>query len=358
MTIVVDCGQHSFKAGDIGDTTPKVIRAQGSFRENLVDETFWRSITSITSITDTGSGFDFQDRHEDHEVQLIVSLPISSLRSSREELCEFLFEKYLANGKANGKTSACILSSSFLATLGAGLSTALVIDIGEAETRVTPVEEGYPLPHCSAHGRIGGAALTSNMEMLRLRDQSTEVSEVVNSWAAESAKEQSAWVAQDFNAELQRLKTASVSMASSGSNSNGIQSLRSLRERGFMCGEVLFDARSGDTLPELVMSSLRLQSNINLRGKLLSNMLLVGGTAQLPGLQTRLVSDVRAQSKWVAPGQPLDLVNVVNLVDKTPAVLPWLGGSLLAQCDAIKDLTITREAYEKYGPQVVHQTFL
>ena len=106
------------------------------------------------------------------------------------------------------------------------------------------------------------------------------------------------------------------------------------------------------------MSSLRLQSNINLRGKLLSNMLLVGGTAQLPGLQTRLVSDVRAQSKWVAPGQPLDLVNVVNLVDKTPAVLPWLGGSLLAQCDAIKDLTITREAYEKYGPQVVHQTFL
>ena len=356
MTIVVDCGQHSFKAGDIGDT-PKVIRAQGSFRENLVDETFWRSIANITSITDTGrtgSGFEV----DGHEVQLIVSLPISSLRSSREELCEFLFEKYLPNGK----TSACILSSAFLATLGAGLSTALVIDIGEAETRVTPVEEGYPLPHCSAHGRIGGAALTSNMaEMLRLRDQSTvstvSTAEVVSS-AAESAKEESAWVAQDFNAELQRLKTASVSMASSG---NGIQSLR---ERGFMCGEVLFDARSGDTLPELVMTSLRLQSNINLRGKLLSNMLLVGGTAQLPGLQTRLVSAVRAQSKWVAPGQPLDLVNVVNVVnfdknfDKRPAVLPWVGGSLLAQCDAIKDLTITREAYDKFGPQVVHQTFL
>ena len=344
MTIVVDCGQHSFKAG-IG--APKVIRAHGSFRESLVDETFWRSITSIT---DTGDTFEFQD--EVHDCQLIVSLPISSLRSSREELCEFLFEKYLANGK----TSACILSSAFLATLGAGLSTALVIDIGEAETRVTPVEEGYPLPHCSAHGRIGGAALTSNMaEMLRLRDQSTvsasqEVSEVVSSWAAESAKEQSAWVAQDFNAELQRLKTASVS--ASGSNGK----IQSLRERGFMCGEVLFDARSGDTLPELVMTSLRLQSNINLRGKLLSNMLLVGGTAQLPGLQTRLVSAVRAQSKWVAPGQPLDLVNLVQV--ETPAVLPWVGGSLLAQCDAIKDLTITREAYEKYGPQVVHQTFL
>ena len=118
----------------------------------------------------------------------------------------FCLRSTWANGKANGKTSACILSSSFLATLGAGLSTALVIDIGEAETRVTPVEEGYPLPHCSAYGRIGGAALTSNMEMLRLRDQSTEVSEVVSSWAAESAKEQSAWVAQDFNAELQRLE--------------------------------------------------------------------------------------------------------------------------------------------------------
>lgn len=324
MTIVVDCGQHSFKAGEVGDR-PKVVRTKPNFRESLVDETFWESITG--------------KRPTD---QLIVSLPSSSLRSAREELCEFLFEKVGGGAGKTSVTSVCILSSTFLATLGAGLSTALVIDIGEAETRVIPVEEGYPLPHCSAHGRIGGAALTSYM----LQDMSLpEVS--VSADAAESAKERFAWVAQDFNAELQRLKMLSTSRES--------QRSKHLKTSGFMCGELLFDARSGDTLPELVMTSLRLQSNINLRGKLLGNMLLIGGTAQLPGIQTRLVSEVRAQSKWVAPGQPLDMVKVY---EKEPAVLAWMGGSLLAECDAVKDLSITREAYEKYGPQVVHRTFL
>ena len=334
--VIVDCGQHSFKAGEIGET-PKVIKLQKSFRESLVDEAFWDSVIGQAS-----------------RDQLIVSLPISTVRSAREELCEFLFEKQLARN-SNGKTSSvapsvCILSSTFLATLGAGLSTALVIDVGETETRVTPVEEGYPLQHCSAHGRIGGAALTQSMsEMLQEQRQSS----------AESAKEGSAWVAQDFNAELRRLKTLSMSA--------------SVSEKGFMCGELLFDGSGGDTLPELVMTSLRLQSNINLRGKLLANMLLVGGTCQLPGLSTRLLKEVRAQSQWVAPGQGLDMVQVVQVYGTStesaestesagsavpPAVLPWRGGSLLAKCEAVNDLAITRAAYERYGPQVVHQAFL
>ena len=346
MTTVVDCGQHTFKAGETGDLRErcfKQLRTPGSFRESLVNEAFWKEILG---------GSD--------ERQLIVSLPISSLRSAREELCEFLFEKCLGS-----RTSVCMLSSTFLATLGAGLSTALVIDIGEEGTRVTPVDEGYPLPHCSAHGRIGGAALTSQMVEI-LKAQSPELNASgAGSWAvAESAKERSAWVAQDFNVELQRLKTGTVATTTRSSEVD-----QRLREKGFMCGELLFDMRStaalaGDTLPELVMTSLRLQSNINLRGKLLGNMLLVGGTANLPGIHTRLVSEVRAQSKWVAPGQPLDMVKTVMFetpsgdASASPASLACLGGSLLAECNAMKDLSITRAAYQQYGPQVVHQMFL
>lgn len=352
---VVDCGQHTFKVLKNEDLRErcfenfKLLRTPGSFRESLINEAFWNEILG---------------RSERQQRQLIVSLPISSLRSAREELCEFLFEKCLGS-----QTSVCILSSTFLATLGAGLSTALVIDIGEEGTRVTPVDEGYPLPHCSAHGRIGGAALTSQMvEILKAQSPEPNASSA-GSWAvAESAKERFAWVAQDFNVELQRLKTEVVAPASL-TTTRSSEMDQMIREKGFTCGELLFDMRStaalaGDTLPELVMSSLRLQSNINLRGKLLGNMLLVGGTANLPGIHTRLVSEVRAQSKWVAPGQPLDMVKTVMFekpsgdASASPASLACLGGSLLAECTAVKDLSITRAAYQQYGPQVVHQMFL
>ena len=352
---VVDCGQHTFKVLKSEDLRErcfenfKLLRTPGSFRESLINEAFWNEILG---------------RSERQQRQLIVSLPISSLRSAREELCEFLFEKCLGS-----QTSVCILSSTFLATLGAGLSTALVIDIGEEGTRVTPVDEGYPLPHCSAHGRIGGAALTSQMvEILKAQSPEPNASSA-GSWAvAESAKERFAWVAQDFNVELQRLKTGVVAPTSL-TTTRSLEMDQMIREKGFTCGELLFDMRStaalaGDTLPELVMSSLRLQSNINLRGKLLGNMLLVGGTANLPGIHTRLVSEVRAQSKWVAPGQPLDMVKTVMFekasgdASASPASLACLGGSLLAECTAVKDLSITRAAYQQYGPQVVHQMFL
>ena len=250
----------------------------------------------------------------------VVSLPISSLRRSREELCRFLFETLEAS-------ALCILSSTHLAVLQAGLCTALVVDIGQAGTRVTPVEDGYPLPHCSAFGGIGGAELTSSM------------SRSAPGADAERLKEDFASVAEDV-LEEQKLQRLGEGLA-----------------KGFLCGEVLFDVSgseisASETLPELIMSSLRLQSNINLRGKLLEHVLLIGGTSQLKGLKKRLVKELR-RSKWVAPGHALESTKI----ECSGPYAAWHGAALLAQCPIFKELLISRKQYEAEGPQIVHQTF-
>ncbi|CAK9047171.1 unnamed protein product [Durusdinium trenchii] len=188
---------------------------------------------------------------------------------------------------------------------------------------------------------------------------------------AEKAKEKSAWVAQDFDAELQKLKMLDSTHGPAKE-----------REKGFLCGELLFDVQASasacastnasrepfaapsETLPSLVMSSLRLQSNINLRGKLLENIILFGGTAQLPGLQPRFEKELRSQSQWVAPGQSLDMVKVCEVNTTSPhgepcsqMSLPCFGASLVAACltSKIAGLAVSRSFGDKdfKGPDIV-----
>ena len=131
--------------------------------------------------------------------------------------------------------------------------------------------------------------------------------------AGRAAKEAVAWVAQDFTLELQHLKQTDTvkqppklqtcDLVGPGGKRCIFQANRG---EGFRCAELLFEpARLGNipcsdsplqTLPEMVLASLRLQSNINVRGQLLQNVVLVGGTSQLPGIQERLAAEIRCPS--------------------------------------------------------------
>ena len=285
MATVVDCGAHSFKAGHCMESRPGIVRECANFQDSLCDQRFWHSLIGQRS----------QD--------LIVSLPLWTCRKTKERICELLFEHFAAK-------SVCMASSAFLAGLATGSSTALIVDIGASGTTVTPVEEGYPLNECAVHNGVGGDALDAAMSQL-LQDAGAALPDGLT-WreAGKAAKEALAWVAQDFTAELQNLnqmnapkrepKPQKCDLVGAGGKRCVFQASHG---EGFKCAETFFDAgRIGNggssdspaqTLPELVLASLRLQSNINVRGRLLQNVVLVGGTSQLPGLQERLAMEIR-----------------------------------------------------------------
>ncbi|KAJ2251653.1 hypothetical protein GGI13_003727 [Coemansia sp. RSA 455] len=67
--------------------------------------------------------------------------------------------------------------------------------------------------------------------------------------------------------------------------------------------------------------------NENLRGVLMANILLVGGTAALPGLQQRLQSEVQAMSPY----------RVCISIPEDPATGAWHGGRMLTQGQTVPE---------------------
>lgn len=127
-----------------------------------------------------------------------------------------------------------------------------------------------------------------------------------------------------------------------------------------MCNRSIRDKKKTcldrSSVHELILATLRLQSDINMRGRLLENVLLVGGSSMFPGLAERLLQEIRECSPWVAPGKKRELVKVYALPDR--GVLTWCGGAALAECDVFRQLWTTKEDYRAHGASAIHRTFI
>eukprot|EP00747_Dinoflagellata_sp_TGD_P170890 gnl/TRDRNA2_/TRDRNA2_203633_c0_seq1.p1 gnl/TRDRNA2_/TRDRNA2_203633_c0~~gnl/TRDRNA2_/TRDRNA2_203633_c0_seq1.p1 ORF type:complete len:316 (-),score=47.72 gnl/TRDRNA2_/TRDRNA2_203633_c0_seq1:125-949(-) len=272
----------------------------------------------------------------------------------REDLCQVMFEQL-------GATAVYVGSSAFFSVLGAGLSTALVLDIGEAGSYATAVDEGYPLAHSTASGGPGGKLLSEWMASAIQRATSVQASDVDWRLSGRMAKERLGYVASDFSEEMQKLQNGKLGPAAS-CELPSVGSFEATSGEGFRCAELLFcPSCPAATDPaccgvhELIISSLRMQSEINLRGKLLENVLLTGGSSMFSGLQERLLREVRLQSPWVAPGTKPDSIQVHAPPDRD--VLSWKGAAALAECDVVRQLWISRKDYNGSGPGAIHWNF-
>lgn len=338
LAIVVDCGSSSFKAGFSSHARPTVSL---EVQEDLaLSAATWRELLEKRLGANVSAH------------PLLVAVPVSASVQAREALCQLLFETFQA-------PSIFIGSTAFLAALGGGLGTALVVDVGESGTSAVLVDEGYPLVHCSQRSAVGGSFISAKMEQL-MREAGLHLKE--NEWAAavRLAKEQLGTLAADSE-ELQKMLAGDYT-AESCTLPNG-KLFSAMRAEGFQCAEHLFAPRCDKasmeptiSLQELVIRSLRLLSDINMRGKMLEKILVVGGGSMIQGFQDRLLHEVKKLSPWVAPGTKLDSIQVVAPMDRD--VLAWQGAAHLAECDILRSLLITREDFKDYGAAGIHRNFM
>eukprot|EP00811_Abedinium_folium_P009190 NODE_18494_length_890_cov_1.465269.p1 GENE.NODE_18494_length_890_cov_1.465269~~NODE_18494_length_890_cov_1.465269.p1 ORF type:complete len:258 (+),score=60.42 NODE_18494_length_890_cov_1.465269:72-845(+) len=178
-TLVVDCASSQLKAGLCTEPRPSYCFARTSAMDALGTEHLCRRY-----------GADFADR------AVVVAVGISTSRRMREELCRLAFDVL-------GAGAVYVGSVAFLAVLGAGLSTALVVDVGDAGFVTVPVEDGYPAPSCAVEGPLGGALLAQ-----RLRE------EVLPTGSdSRAAKDQLADFAEDFAEDLRCANTSGADAA-------------------------------------------------------------------------------------------------------------------------------------------------
>lgn len=292
---------------------------------------------------------------------------------------------------------------SSLATLP--MECLLVIDSGYSSTTITPTFNGRPLQRAVRRLDFGGKHLTNLLkETISVRyfdlHQDTKI---VN-----DIKEDVCFVSSDFKSDMERtwkgnrskpsarqLQESDDSMDVDGQKANdelrvdyilpdGIHllkgfsrshdpSLAAARKRKlnasapdseismtlgnerFTIPEVFFSPSDlGSQQPGLadcVMQSLVVLPPL-VQATLLSNVLVVGGNANIPGFVDRVQDDLRSRvkSEWA--------VRVRKLND--PITSSWLGGARLASRhrDVVKQYGVTREEYLEHGSAWVARKFL
>ncbi|EED90032.1 actin-related protein centractin-like protein [Thalassiosira pseudonana CCMP1335] len=365
--IVIDCGSASMKAGFAGGTKPKVRLVwvpflshlspfanlcvtsyfvgrkldehRGAFlleypmeRGSVVDggwdamELLWEHIYSKNNLN---------AKMDEHPVLLTESPHNPS--SHREQLAEVFFETFRA-------PALFVAPPAVLSLYASGRTTGVVLDVGEGVTHCIPVYEGYALPHSIVRSDLAGRDVTKRLQLL-LRKSGLAFSTTAEADFVSTMKEEVCYVSNRPTKDV--TSNANVAKAQYQLPDGEVIDISNERHRS---SEVLFQPQligsEAKPIHDVLMSSI-LQSDMDLRSTLFSNIVLSGGSTLLPGLGDRLLYEVRAR----APERTR--IRISAPPERMHSA--WCGGSILASLATFKNMWVGKSEYEEYGSNILHR---
>ncbi|ORX33839.1 actin family [Kockovaella imperatae] len=336
------------------------------------------------------------------EHPLMFTEPAWNTPASRENLTRMAFEQ-------EGVPALYFGSSGVLSAFAAGKPTALVLDVGYANTSVVPVVDGYALRAGTKRQPLGSALLLSQLQhhfksptssrnfpltltprqLLAKRDPTPEsgmqvnpvlrtdrVSNTTPSWrhwaegsVVEGWKESCAEVINYKGFDFQTARELPQTLYEFP---DGYQ--QQFGEERYRFTEMLFDPKnyfdqsieppaglrvvqSGDhahslkdlvPLSQLVHDSI-MACDVDVRAALLQNIVVVGNTSLIKGLTERLDLELAA----LMPSQKIKIHSPTIPFEKKFS--SWVGGSVLASLGTFHQLWVTKDEYEEHGMAIVHQ---
>ena len=115
-----------------------------------------------------------------------------------KKLFEIFLEKYQCN-------AFYPVLDSMLTLYAGGFQTGLVVEIGDSLTRLTPIYQGYKLDHAIKHIDIGGRTLTRFMEKI-LGERGFSVDSSIRRELVRALKEKACFVSLDYKEDLKRVE--------------------------------------------------------------------------------------------------------------------------------------------------------
>jgi centractin len=217
--------------------------------------------------------------------------------------------------------------------------TGVVLDVGDTVSHAVPVYEGFALQHSVARSNVAGRDVTRQLQLL-LRRAGLCFTTTAEADLVKSIKEQVCFLARDEAAAAKDSKTQY--QLPDG------QAVTLSSER-FQAPNVLFDpslfGSEESGVAQVLVSSI-LKSDIDLRSKLFSQIVLAGGSTLTPGFGDRLLYDVRSHSP----------AHCRIRISAPPERLysAYVGGSILASLPTFKSMWISRADYEENGARILH----
>ncbi|CEJ88918.1 Putative Actin-related protein 4 [[Torrubiella] hemipterigena] len=305
----------------------------------------------------------------------------------REKAIELVMESW-------GCPAFWLSKTSVLAAFAAGKATALVLDVGGANTSVTAIHDGMVLKRSIQRSPAGGVWLSSQIRNLwetsepkvnlvptymvenktpvdaltaaqvRLRKFPFEISDSFKAYEEERVltefKESvvEVWrgpgrLSAPGNEDYVKTQPGRVFEMPDGWN-------QMWREQRFKVSEGMWDENAGlpvaeserltkaQTIPELIRASLS-AVDVDLRGNLLSNIVVTGSTTLINGFNDRLNNELAT----MYPGQKIK-IHAAGLSSER-RFGSWIGGSILASLGTFHQMWISRKEYEENGAGIVEK---
>ncbi|KAK3107842.1 hypothetical protein FSP39_023264 [Pinctada imbricata] len=269
---------------------------------------------------------------EDHPILLVD--PQFNLRKNRQKMAEIMFNTF-------NIPALHMVNQARLALYATNRNTGTILYSGFWETYSVPIIMGEVMSH---------AILKIDVGFLDLLDYLIKILKtplVADRKTAGKIVGKLGYVALDFEQEMQTAASSS-SLDKSYELSDG--KVITLGNERFRCPEALFQpsllGKDISGIHDVIYESIK-KCESNYRA-LFGNIVLSGISTSLPGVDQRLLKEMRA----LAP--PNMDVQIIAVPSKERPDLAWIGGSKLASQKTFNKMVITKEEYKKFGPSVIN----
>eukprot|EP00727_Mastigamoeba_balamuthi_P011467 m51a1_g6943 putative actin (466) ;mRNA; r:245990-247460 len=386
-TIIIDNGSGAIKAGFAGDEAPRCVFPSvvgrprhaevmaGSEHQDAYighDAQRRRGVLTLKYPVEHGIVTDWDDMErvwehtfrkelkvepEEHPV-LLTEAPLNP-RHNRQKMAEVMFETF-------GVPALYVSVQAVLALYASGRTTGIVLDAGDGVCHTVPVYEGFALPHAVMRLDVAGRDLTELLQRT-LTERGFSFTTTAEREIVRDIKEKLCYVSADFEKELSEYEqrpsmtqdytlpdgqTISVGNERIVSSPLSVERSREARAPSPLqrCSEALFrPSLLGVEAPgihEMLYNSI-MKCDVDLRRDLFSGIVLSGGTSMLPGLPSRLQTELETLCTRKVP--------VMISAPQNRRFSVWVGGSILASLDSFRDAWVSHDEYMESGPCVVHR---
>ena len=282
----------------------------------------------------------------DEHPALLTEVPHNPT-SHREQLAEVFFETFRA-------PALFLAPPAVLSLYASGRTTGVVLDVGEGETHCIPVYEGYALPHSIIRSDVAGIDVTRRLQLL-LRKSGVTFSTTAELDFCSMMKEEVCYllnVPSRYESDyiVDGMATGTIDTVAKAQYQLPDGQVIDLSNERHRSTEVLFRpflfGSEERPIHDVLLTSI-LQSDMDLRSTLFSNIILSGGSTLLPGLADRLLYEVRSR----APERTRIRISAPPERRESS----WVGGSILASLTTFKNMWVGRSEYEEYGSSILYR---
>ena len=260
-------------------------------------------------------------------------------QSNRDKTAEIFFETFRS-------PAMFFTPPSVLSLYASGRTTGVVLDVGEGVTHAVPVYEGFALPHSVTRSDVAGRDVTRQMQLL-LRRSGLPLTTTAEVDLVKSMKEELCYCTPNPTSDEAAEKESKTQYQLPDGQAVTLSTER------FQAPNVLFDpflvgSEEAGVADVLVTSVMK--SDLDLRAKLYSQIVLAGGSTLLPGFGDRMLFEMRARSPShtrIRISAPPERIHSA-----------YVGGSILASLATFKSMWISRAEYEEHGSAILHRADL